>query len=297
MFEVRTAKEHDIPMEKVLWAQVFDDEEAFIQTYYDTCYSDGDILIALEDGQLVSMLLCLPVALTLPGDGYSHSFATARGSYFYALATSAQARGKGYAHKLLSFAHSHLREAGQRFSVTVPAMDSLFPFFQSAGMRPFFSYGERRLERAALPLAQGIATACTAEEYHLFRQSFSFGQPSIAYPREQILWQKLSSEYYHADLFKLTIDGQTGYAAAEYMQDDVLTVKELLFPAGPVYTDRALAAIAQILPAKTYVARTPVDAEKEYDSVHRFGSIAWYDPALARMAETAEHGYLGLAFD
>ena len=293
MIEIRSGKDCDAPLEKALWRQVFGDTDEYIQCYFDTCYAPEDMMLLLEGSRLASMLICLPVEIKMP-TGFRPPNGEAHGSYIYALATAPDARGKGYAHRLLEFTHAHLRERGQTFSVTVPAMDSLFDFFQSAGLSPYFVHQQQQLTREVLPQAAGYAEPCDAAAYHHARSTFAFHQPSIAYPHAHILWQRQVSQLANADLYRIT-GNAVGYAAAERTDADTVTLKELLLENGDVL--QAVAVLSVVLPAHTYVVRTPAHADGLTDGVRRFGSIAWYDDMAARAVEAFPYGYLGLGFD
>ena len=290
MMEIRTARTCEAAQEQALWLQVFGDPQTYIQCYYDTCYAPEDVHVLLEDGRIVSMLICLPVALCLPGGS------TGRGAYIYALATAPAARGRGLAHRLLAFTHAHLRAQALDLAVTVPAMDSLFGFFQTAGFAPFFYTREQRFARADLPPATGRAEVCSAEAYHHHRQAFRFAQPSVVYPAAQILWQKRVSTLARADLYRIPLGTAAAFAAAEYADAQTLVLKELLAPAAQ--TAQALANLVGSLPAHTCVVRMPLCATAQPAPAERFGMVAWYNAALAQEARAhTAPGYLGLAFD
>ena len=289
MIELRTSREGEENQEKALWQQVFGDDDAFIQLYYDTCYTPKDVFVLLEDGRLASMLICLPVTLRMADKSMG------RGAYVYALATAPASRGKGYAQKLLAFMHTHLRDQGLDFSATVPAMSSLFSFFQKAGFSPFFYHQENRYASEILQEAPGYAEICSAEQYQQYRMDFLPAQPSIIYPASQILWQKQISRLHRADLYRMTFGANIAYAAAEYLDAHTVMLKELLAP--PSCAEEALAVLSKALPAQAYIVRTPVYDTEVSGASKAFGSIAVYNTSLAQETEHLTKGYLGLAFD
>ena len=290
MIEIRTARAADMANEIALWSLVFGDDDAYIMLYYNTCYRPDDAIVLLEDGRLVSMALCPPVGLKIPGGK------VARGAYIYALATAPEARGKGYARKLLMFAHDHFKRLGMDFSATVPAEESLFCFFQSVGYGPQFLCDERRYMRCDLSKASGAsAELCDSKVYNATRLCFNFKQPAITYDESLILWQQEVSVLAGAHLFRIEAGGDIGCAAAEYMDGGMVIIKELLI--SQPNADAAVSALSRVLPADAYIVRTPADGSEPLDSVRRFGAAAWYNTAFERAVAQWPNGYLGLAFD
>lgn len=285
MIEIRPSSHAEILRQRELWQLAFGDENEYIDLYYQHAFSPEDVLVLLDDGQIQSMVICLPAKLQLS------QFGQVNAAYFYALATDPAARGKGHARRLLAFAHDFLAASGVQAGVTVPAMPSLFSFFQGAGLDPFFYFGEHHFTRADTAPVQGTLQSCPWDEYSAARKSILGERLALHYPDAQIRWQKAVCRLAGTDLYRIQTGGDTAFCVVE-REGERLVAKELLTtnPAG-------LAAAASVLlgelGASSITLRTPLCMGGQKT---RFGSIKFYDAALAeRFAQ--QSGYLGLAFD
>ena len=92
------------------------------------------------------------------------------------------------------------------------------------------------------------------------------------------------------------VDGQAGCAAAEYVGEDSLLIKELLIH--PAAMAGAAAHLLARLPALRCHIRTPAVWEGLPGSyLQPFGMIKWYSRGLQKLWMESPRGYLGLAFD
>ncbi|MDR2514160.1 MAG: GNAT family N-acetyltransferase [Christensenellaceae bacterium] len=288
MVVIRPSVPGEEARQRELWQICFHDEEEYVSLYYRSCYRPEDVLVLLEDGVIRSMVICLPVSVQTP-DGKRH-----QGAYFYALATDPLSRGKGYAKQLLFFAYDHLASLGHALGLTVPAMPSLFAFFQSAGLSPRFYFGERRFTADNAP-GRARVRSVGHEEYASFREGFLAGGFSVLYPEDQILWQKRVSKLAGCDLYAIEAGGVQAFAAAELGEDGLPILKEFLCP--PPFQAEAASALLQSLKKPALLARMPISGAELPPGARRFGSIRWYDAALEKAYAHLPLGYLGLAFD
>ncbi len=117
-----TAKNEDIKILKELWNKVFDDGT---KGYCDFAFSLCDInsiYIAKENEEIVSMLMAIEVFI----DGQ-------KGYYLYSALTKQEHRSKGYMKNLIEFSYKDRLEKGDKFCITKPDDDSLFPFYEKLG--------------------------------------------------------------------------------------------------------------------------------------------------------------------
>lgn len=92
-----------VPQLKRLWKECFDDEDAYIDAFFDALYLREHVLMEEENGMLMGASFFLPgkIYLEYPGtEGYWQDI-----RYVYALAVWPQYRGRGIAGELLKNAH------------------------------------------------------------------------------------------------------------------------------------------------------------------------------------------------
>ncbi len=113
----------DIPALRQLWQEAFEDEDAFLDSFFATAWSAGRSRCAvLEDGI---------------ASGLYWFDCRCRGekiAYLYAVATAKRHRGQGLCRALMENTHCLLRANGYAGAVLVPA-DGLIPFYASMGYR------------------------------------------------------------------------------------------------------------------------------------------------------------------
>lgn len=284
MIEMHTVRPGELPQVKELWQTVFGDSAEVVDSFYRTSgVTDADTLVLAEGGEVRCMLYLLPMPLTWPGD-------SARGGYVFALATRPEHRGRGYAGMLLSYADFYAGEIGLECAAVVPAEESLHTFFKKNGFKECFTTRVSEFAACALPdPGAGDAIApVDAGDYNELREKLLLDERHVSYPDGLIAFQKAVSKMSGADLYRLTVDGQTAVLAAERLSGGRVLVKELAGAA----PERAAALLRTVLPAERYTVRTPAAGEDR-----AFGMVKWYRAGKERFWGEDTPGYLGLAFD
>lgn len=291
MTDLRSARPEDIPRQKELWKAAFHDEDSYIDLYYDRFHCPEQVLVLEKEGEIRTMVVTFPLCLHLP-DGTS-----APSAYLYAFATDPRDRGKGYGRRIYAYAEERFCSSGGAGTVTVPAEPSLFRYFSSIGYRKCFSHRKAEYSRKLLPPvpADGQIHPVEAERYNALRNGLLEGSFYAAYSDELIAHQKAISRLAQADIYELELGGVSGAAAAEYIDEDSVLLKELLFP-GKRLTE-AVSLVSARLPASRYFVRTPVFWDLPGGYVQDFGMIKLFGEELDRQLSREVHGYLGLAFD
>ena len=291
MIEIRPARPEEIPRQKELWKLAFGDQDADI----DYFFAHGDlsqVLVLLEDGEVWSMCALFPTTLVLP-EGES-----APAAYIYAMATHPEARKRGYGRFLLHYIDFYLQEKGMGCVAIVPSEPSLHKFFAAAGMVECFSLRKAELlpDMIAAPAPEDRLEPASPEEYHRLREALLAGSLHISYGPGLIAYQQGLSQMAGAGIYRLTVGGETGVAAAEHLDDESVWVKELLLPERALSGGAALLAAA--LPARRYHFRTPPQGEGLPGSyLQAYAMVKWYDPQLEKQWREHRRGYLGLGFD
>ena len=292
MVDIRPSRPGEIPAQKALWKTAFGDEDRLIDWFYDCCMPEEDMLLLLEDGRLASMLALLPVSLSLPGG------VEASGRYVYALATDPSMRGKGYGRQLLHYVDGFLSSRGSDCVTVVPAEPSLHKFFATVAFCPAFSTRKLELLKSMLqPAAEGDrAEPVEPGEYNAIRRRLLEGAPAVDYPEELIRYQQGMGRLSGGGLYRLSVDGAEGCAAAEYTDGESVLFKELLL--SPDKMGRGLAALERVLPGARCYVRTPALWDGMKGSyLQPFGMIKWYSAEKRALWGEGTHGYMGLGFD
>ena len=292
MVDIRPSRPGENPAQKALWKTAFGDEDRLIDWFYDCCMPEEDMLLLLEDGRLASMLALLPVSLSLPGG------VEASGRYVYALATDPSMRGKGYGRQLLHYVDGFLSSRGSDCVTVVPAEPSLHKFFATVAFCPAFSTRKLELLRDMVgpARAEDGLTEAEPQEYGRLRRALLSDTAAVHYDQRLLRFQQGMSRMSGGGLYKITVDGVEGCAAAEYVDRHSVLCKELLIPSQ--HLARAVARLAERLPADRYHVRTPAGWEGLPGSYNQaFGMVKWYDREKRALWERTAHGYMGLGFD
>ncbi len=212
------ANYNDIDELKRLWSECFSDTQEFIDNYFDTLFEPCDVIVARENGQIVSMA-------TLHKVEYVKNSKTKPCGYIYAVATKPEYRGQGYFKKIMSFAKKQAKKRGYVGVVTVPATQELVKLYKKIGYKTVSEFslfqmsGEFARARVRYPLS-----ICSEEEFVNLRQGYLSTCKSYINLSEKQL--KFVYEYVGGDnIFTTAINGEKKYAVCEKV-DDLVVVKE-----------------------------------------------------------------------
>lgn len=243
---LRAAEPGDEAALRGLWQAVFHDEEAVIDAFFDCLYAPEDVLLAEQDGELVS------AAYLLRGVKLVSLERAAPAAYFYALATRPDRRGRGLGRAITL---SCIRTCAQRGETLclMPGEESLRRWY--AGFAGLHSFGTAcRLESAAVPESKIETEEIGAADYAARREKLLSDTPHAALPTGFFRFQESLSRLGNGALLALHgASGAEGLACVERC-DDTASAAELL------WTDRAeeaAAAVAAHFGAARCVARTP----------------------------------------
>lgn len=292
MVELRASRREEVPRLKELWKLAFGDENSYIDFFFERLYTPERMVLLAEDGVPMTMLALLPMTFS------NRDGEPARMSYIYALATAPEARLKGYGRQLLNYADHYARQGGADCISTVPAEPSLHRFFGTVDFHECFSTRKVEFLRQKLPKAgEGDAISpATPAEYNALRCGLLRGIPHLACADELVEYQKGLSRMEGADIYLISAAGVQGCAAAEYLNEETVLVKELII--APEAMAHAAAQIAKALPAVRYHFRTPAPWTGLPGSyIQPFAMMKWYDRAKQEAWGADTNCYMGLAFD
>ena len=292
MAQIRFARWEDCPRLKRLWKAAFGDEDSYIDGFYQDRFSPQETMVLEEEGALQAMLTLLPMETVLAGGERVST------PCVYAVATSRESRGRGYATGLLAQAHRTMEERGDKGAVIVPAGDSLFAFYRQRGFADGFSLRERRLTpEELLPAARdprAQVTALAPGEYHRRREALLQGSCHVDCGEEGLVYQDRVGRRSGGGLLAVDVGPVQGCAAVE-RDGDRLILKELLLP--PAVMEAGLAAVADRFTCREILLRAPLGAGEAGGDPRPFAQVRWYDRRLAQAFAGEAPGYLGIAYD
>lgn len=121
--EIRYLEQGERERSRALYEEVFvEDEEAFVDAYYRVKAADNEILTAVKDGEIVSMLHRNPYTFRFRGS-------LVRADYLVAVATRGSFRHQGLMRALLTQALRDMERERQPFTFLMPADEAIYlPF-------------------------------------------------------------------------------------------------------------------------------------------------------------------------
>ena len=281
MTQIRTSTPADIPALRALWQLAFGDSDAYVDNFFNTYYRPERMLLLEEKGRLLTMTAWFDTAFVLPGRG------DYRAAYLYAVATHPDARGRGLAGQLLTWADDFFRSLNIPAVTTVPAEPSLHNFFGANGFRECFSHREVTLPRTQ-PQSDLSLEPVSPQVYAELREIFLQDGPHIALSEEAVAYQAGCCAMSGGGLYAAETPFGTALLCAEGMADGSLLVKELL--GRPASQQAAAQSLHALLPGFSGLCRFPEPGVP-------FGMLKWLDPEIARTWDWSSTAYLGLAFD
>ena len=212
------ANYNDIDELKLLWSICFSDTQEFIDNYFDSLFEPCDVIVARENGKIVSMA-------TIHKVEYVEKDRSKPCGYVYAVATRPEYRGKGYFKKVMSFAKKEAKKRGFIGLVTVPATQELDKLYKKIGYKTVSKFslfqmsGEFARARVRYPL-----TKCGREEFINMRQDYLNTHKSYIKLDEKQLG--FVYDYVGAkNILTAEIGGVKKYVVCE-KNDDLIVVKE-----------------------------------------------------------------------
>jgi predicted acetyltransferase len=306
------AAEEDLEALKEIWRLCFGDEDDFIDFYFQSRQWKRETAILTLGGQIASMLAMIPAAMIAP-NGESRP-----ASMLYAIATRPDYRRRGYAERLIEAANDGLLSRNIAITLLVPSEEELFSFYEKLGYQAGFFIRETALSRpeiealASRPASrpgqvqaagtEGAVTVRPVEpaEYDRIRKNRLAGRCRIDYREEELAFEKRLAVLSGADLYAVEVGRDEGCAYAERISGEKVIVKELLI--SDHHALKALKRLSELLPAETYLIRTPSFSNGiPGGSIRPFGMIrinAKKDGPVDKASGSADTAaYLGIAYD
>lgn len=262
---------------KSLWKAVFDDEQAYIDGFFDALYEPGTAALCERDGRIVSAAYILRLG-DLVRDG---RWTPCR--VIYAYGTHPDCRRLGIGGKVLGIALEAATKTGP--CAICPAEEGLFDYYGRFGFKPCFAVSEQSCTDVGLALT-GSVTRVTVRGYAALREELLHGRAHIDFDLKLLAYQEKLCDASGGGLFYVTTEGDRCCAAVE-MRDGRAKILELIVPSASRYNAAAL--VARCLKAQRFTYRTP---PRVGDEARPFAMLS-----APPEPENALPAWFGFAFD
>jgi predicted acetyltransferase len=268
-----------VPEMKALWKTVFQEEDAYLEAFFEKVHRPENSLVYRADDKVVAALYMIPYKLVL-GET-QHDVA-----YLYAIGTLPEYRGRNFATELTKEAQRISQERGFSLVFLVPAEESLFDWYQRQGFETTF-------HRVAIQKTRQEVKALSGGTSPMMHVPGSSGQIWELYSRSifhDSNWVILSEEQH--SFFMETLFREGGQAWVMSEKDDDMGEAQGEEPGeepGPYY------ALIQQDKDQLIIHETNIDAgslpsflaalEEAFD----FESVIFYQPVCFFSEEALSH--------
>lgn len=249
---IRPVAGRDFPELSALWARCFGDGDDYIGAFFALLPKLGAGAAAERGGKAVGMAYAIIMEL-------AEGAKSRKLGYIYAVAVNESCRGLGMGAALSKAAADAARELGAESICTLPAEDSLYPWYEKLiGTRYLL---RRRQDR--LPAAFGAeGVKISAHEYNTRREALLAAVPHLRISEGCAELLQALCECNGGALIRLP----EGLAAA-YLEGDVCIIRELICP--DKQRNYYASAAAYMLGAKSAQYFTPDKEGEKYIALDR----------------------------
>lgn len=234
---IRLAEEKDIPMLKALWRDVFQEEEAYLEAFFEKIFKGENGLLYEADGRIAAALHMVSYSMMI--SGMEHHLL-----YLYAIGTLPEYRGRGYAGAITRKALQLAKERGYSGAFLVPAEKSLFTWYEGMGFEPVFqrSRVEINLDQFSAKEAEGtleaVETSNMDKLWELYQKSPFYRENWVRLTRKQ-------NDFFLDELFRtggkaliLQSKGANYYALLQKEEENLVVYETTIGPVElPVFID------------------------------------------------------------
>lgn len=119
---IRYAKEDELDSIKNIWNYCFDDEEGFVNYYFNNKYKSYNTVVAFENEKIISSLQLNNYKINLNNKTYDTS-------YIVGVSTFPEGRGRGFMKEIMSFSLNELYKKNHLISILMPIDFRLYEKF------------------------------------------------------------------------------------------------------------------------------------------------------------------------
>lgn len=195
MNEIRLSRQEDIPQLRKLWHQVFGDDQAYLDLFFQTAYAPERCMVLTQQGQLTGGAYWLDCSL----DGRPIA-------YLYALAIAPDVQGQGLGTMLLGKIHSHLTALAYQAVLLVPGQESLRNYYNRFGYRTVSYYQEFSAQKSTpIPMQR-----LNAQTYGALRREY-LGANSVLQEGASLALLDGSAQLYRGEGFLAAVDPEASH--------------------------------------------------------------------------------------
>lgn len=233
----------DVPALTALWAKTFGDSKKLIAEFFRLLPDMGTAMAAVKDGKIVGGAYVL-VGMELRGLPGKAPVC----GYIYAVAVEEEYRHAGIGRALVKRAAEKAREREAAFVCTLPAEESLYPWYEDIlGVKKALCCETRTVLSAPLEPCMKL----TSSEYMLWRETMLRGRVRLHLSNTSLEFMRLLCEDTGGGLYACG----SGICTA-YPDGDTCVIRELI-SMDPDECDRIAASVAAELGTKRCEYRLP----------------------------------------
>ena len=231
--KIRHYEKRDLPAMRALWRRVFDEREEYLDAVFTLLPDIGGAAVAVDEkGELIGAAYAMTGFELLTGGGEEGPHI----GYIYAVAVDEGARGRGVGAALTRAAAEICREREADIITTLPAEESLYPWYEKQiGTKHLLYLEERKVPaRKTLDIMK-----LTGTEYMLWRENMLRGKAHVRLSTPMMEAQRALCEAYGGGLYAST----DGIFAAFRDGERLILPEVLCVQAPPEETAASAAAI------------------------------------------------------
>ena len=193
-YSYKEPTESMVPILRELWKDGFDDNDAFLDTFFTTAFDTTRCRVATTDtvSEEISNIAAVLYWFDCSVEGQ-------RIAYIYAVTTAKQFRGYGACHMLLDDTHKHLKALGYTGVVLVPGNEALVSLYEGCEYEACTS--RSRMECTAMDMNIEVREI-EKEDYALLRREF-LPKLAVVQENENLDFLAAQAKFYTGDGFLL----------------------------------------------------------------------------------------------
>lgn len=217
---------------RMLWKTCFDDDDDFVELYFNMRYQDETNQVIVEDGRVVSALQMIPYPMTFCGELIPMS-------YISGACTLPDYRRRGLMRRLLKQTHRAMYEQGVLLATLIPAEDWLMNYYALEGYATCFNYALKVINSNEYPVDNyktnlfiskiDLQKPVSPSVYTFFNEQMNRRSCCVQHSLEDLEVVLADLRLAGGDLWTAREGGELTGMAFCIPQNGTLSVKEMLF--------------------------------------------------------------------
>ena len=261
---MRIAETSDILQLLMLWQKCFDDSEEMISLFMRKRFPDSFVLVAEEDGKIVS-------ALYLISSNINNNGVIFPAHYVYSAATLPEYRGRGLMSSLIEFSFEVSRKNKAGYSFLLPSGTSSASFYEKFGYKNAFFKKTASFESGKIGLKRIKTNEITPEEMlEISKEYFKKDKFSLLWSEDDYEYLLKDTKIAKGFAAGFSYGGNRGYVVA-LPKENRVEIEEIICEKSAL--PFVLAAVKYNLPANEYVVRTKANSLLFDSEIKPFGML------------------------